>query len=57
VVLSGSSARRAFFYAKGFDLFEGFKILSGGVRFNKVSPLRFLSYPDPYGSGRDFRPA
>ncbi|KAJ7268560.1 cytochrome P450 [Mycena rebaudengoi] len=31
VVLSGSSARRAFFYAKGFDLFEGFKSLSGGI--------------------------
>ncbi|KAJ7268532.1 cytochrome P450 [Mycena rebaudengoi] len=31
VVLSGSSARRAFFYAKNFDLFEGFQILSGGI--------------------------
>ncbi|KAJ7240448.1 cytochrome P450 [Mycena rebaudengoi] len=31
VVLSGPSARRAFFYAKGFDLTEGFKILSGAI--------------------------
>ncbi|KAJ7461879.1 cytochrome P450 [Mycena galericulata] len=31
IVLSGASARRAFFYAKGFDLTEGFKILSGAI--------------------------
>ncbi|KAJ7204647.1 cytochrome P450 [Mycena pura] len=31
IVVSGASARRAFFYAKGFDLTEGFKILSGAI--------------------------
>ncbi|KAJ7064919.1 cytochrome P450 [Mycena amicta] len=31
IVLSGASARRAFFYAKGFDLTEGFKMLSGAI--------------------------
>ncbi|KAF8190379.1 cytochrome P450 [Mycena galopus ATCC 62051] len=31
IVLSGASARRAFFHAKGFDLTEGFKILSGAI--------------------------
>ncbi|KAK7044593.1 cytochrome P450 [Favolaschia claudopus] len=31
IVLSGASARRAFFNAKGFDLTEGFKILSGAI--------------------------
>ncbi|KAF7318892.1 hypothetical protein HMN09_00224900 [Mycena chlorophos] len=31
IVLSGASARRAFFYAKGFDLTEGFKMLSGAL--------------------------
>ncbi|KAJ7741414.1 cytochrome P450 [Mycena maculata] len=31
IVLSGTPARRAFFYAKGFDLTEGFKILSGAI--------------------------
>ncbi|KAJ7634750.1 cytochrome P450 [Roridomyces roridus] len=31
IVLSGSSARQAFFYSKGFDLTEGFKILSGAI--------------------------
>ncbi|KAJ7765146.1 cytochrome P450 [Mycena olivaceomarginata] len=31
IVLSGASARRAFFYAKGFDLTEGFKFLSGAI--------------------------
>ncbi|KAJ6543819.1 cytochrome P450 [Mycena sp. CBHHK59/15] len=31
IVLSGAPARSAFFYAKGFDLTEGFKILSGAI--------------------------
>ncbi|KAJ7806928.1 cytochrome P450 [Mycena olivaceomarginata] len=31
IVLSGASARQAFFYSKGFDLTEGFKILSGAI--------------------------
>ncbi|KAJ7073527.1 cytochrome P450 [Mycena belliarum] len=31
IVVSGASARQAFFYAKGFDLTEGFKILSGAI--------------------------
>ncbi|KAF7325856.1 Cytochrome P450 [Mycena kentingensis (nom. inval.)] len=31
IVLSGAQARRAFFYAKGFDLTEGFKMLSGAI--------------------------
>ncbi|KAF7316374.1 Cytochrome P450 [Mycena indigotica] len=31
IVLSGPVARRAFFYQKGFDLTEGFKMLSGAV--------------------------
>ncbi|KAJ7485453.1 cytochrome P450 [Mycena latifolia] len=31
IVLSGASARQAFFSAKGFDLTEGFKILSGAI--------------------------
>lgn len=32
IVVSGESARQAFFTAKGLDLTEGFKILSGAVR-------------------------
>ncbi|KAF7360448.1 hypothetical protein MVEN_00775200 [Mycena venus] len=40
IVLSGASARRAFFYAKGFDLTEGFKILSGAIPMN--APLSDL---------------
>jgi hypothetical protein len=44
IVLSGASARQAFFYAKGFDLTEGFKILSGAVRWLKLPP--FLSQSD-----------
>ncbi|KAJ7126062.1 cytochrome P450 [Mycena epipterygia] len=31
IVLSGAPARKTFFYAKGFDLTEGFKILSGAI--------------------------
>ncbi|KAJ6473585.1 cytochrome P450 [Mycena vitilis] len=31
IVLSGASARKAFFAAKGFDLTEGFKMLSGAI--------------------------
>ncbi|KIY47408.1 cytochrome P450 [Fistulina hepatica ATCC 64428] len=31
IVVSGESARRTFFAAKGFDLTEGFKILSGAI--------------------------
>jgi len=34
VVVSGETARQTFFTAKGLDLTEGFKILSGAVRLS-----------------------
>lgn len=43
IVVSGESARQAVFNAKGLDLTEGFKILSGAVR----SPSRYFTFsPD-----------
>jgi hypothetical protein len=39
VVISGESARKIFFTTRGFDLNEGFKILSGAVRHTNGTPL------------------
>jgi hypothetical protein len=37
VVVSGAGGRQAFFSAKGLDLTEGFKILSGAVRISVLA--------------------
>lgn len=42
VVVSGESGRHGYFTAKGLDLTEGFKILSGAVRDRCSHPARFL---------------
>lgn len=40
IVVSGESGRQAFFSAKGLDLTEGFKILSGAVRILVLSYIQ-----------------
>ena len=40
VVVSGESVRHGYFTAKGLDLTEGFKILSGAVRIHILLLLR-----------------
>jgi sterol 14-demethylase len=55
VVVSGESARQAFFTAKGLDLTEGFKILSGAVRefpaYIFFAPLTLFSSQIPMVRG------
>ena len=42
VVVSGESGRHGYFTAKGLDLTEGFKILSGAVRMHSVFLSRLV---------------
>jgi hypothetical protein len=60
IVVSGDIGRQAFFSAKGFDLTEGFKMLSGAVRdvlfIDKHALHECLFITDSNGPWSDFRP-
>ncbi len=56
-MVSGESAREAFFTAKGLDLTEGFKILSGAVYNSRLTILNipltpFVFFSDSHGTRR-----
>ena len=61
-MVSGESARETFFTAKGLDLTEGFKILSGAVYNSRLTILNipltpFVFFSDSHGTRRHVQPS